>query len=1016
MKTKSVVLLSTLATAALLLIAGFAILSTVVEFTNPPVVVGACEDAYEPDNDYTTATTVTVPSLTSHNFDNADDKDWVVFSGTAGTTYTIKTMNLAVSGTRQVDTKLLFHWWDGSDLVQLHSDADGGDEKWASKIVWPITTTGWYYVHVGHIVHSLSFWGCDATYDLAIIRTGVPCTTTLVIEPDTLLVGGTATMTATVVDCSSSPLAGQVITFSTTAALGSGGISPITATTDANGQAVSYISSTLAGIKLVTATAPNLVAGTDTVTFTTLGGCEDDYEWDDSPADATTVTPPGTTRHNFHDEGDTDWVRFWGYEGITYTIETMNLAISGTKHVDTKLVFYWWDGSGLVHLATHDDDGDEPFADKIVWPITTTGWYYVNVGHVEGSWSFSGCDATYDLSIILTGVPCTTTLVIEPDTLLIDNTATMTATVVDCSSSPLAGQVITFSTTSDLGSGGISPITATTNANGQAVSYISSTITGIKLVTATAPNLVAGTDTVTFIVPDGCEDEYELDDSRAEATIVTPPNTTRHNFHDDGDVDWIGFWGTAGITYTIETLNLTTNLTTTVDTELDFYSWDGSTLTWLATHDDRDWPDDLSSIITWVVTTDGWYYVVAGRFTGSDYGCDAYYDLRITGPPAHVYLPIILKNHPPAPPTPIPPPPPGPCYPLVETSITVGNDPRGVAYNGDDNLIYVANNGDDTVSVINGANYDDIELINGVVGANGVAYDSDHGLVYVTNQSIGMLTVISATTNTIVETIPVGDQPNGVAYNPRSHKVYVANYADDTVTIIDANTMSVLTTVPTGDEPAHVTVNPSPISNKVYVSNHGDGTVTVIHGTTNDVVDTVSLLGSSGPYGIAADTQRNLIYVVSIEVADLNAPNLVTIDGANDEVKDNMWGKVNIHKSDDSLVPLRVIAVHPYLGPSAGGGHLYITSSSGDIAGDSSHGTDQLLMSRKGWPEGFNKPNPLDVGSRPEEGIAVDLANNRVFVTARYANQLTVIRDTGDHSQLCSEAFTLDGYVIEPVP
>jgi YVTN family beta-propeller protein len=782
MKTKFVVLLSTLATAALLLIAGFAILSTVVEFTNPPVVVGACEDAYEPDNDYTTATTVTVPSLTSHNFDNADDKDWVVFSGTAGVTYTIKTMNLAVSGTRQVDTKLFLHWWDGSDLVQLDFDADGGDEKWASKIVWPITTTGWYYVHVGHIVHSLSFWGCDATYDLAIIRTGVPCTTTLVIEPDTLLVGGTATMTATVVDCSSSPLAGQVITFSTSATLGSGGISPITATTD---------------------------------------------------------------------------------------------------------------------------------------------------------------------------------------------------------------------------------------ANGQAVSYISSTITGLKLVTATAPNLVAGTDTVTFIVPEGCEDDYEPDDSRAEATIVTPPNTTRHNFHDDGDVDWVGFWGTAGITYTIETLNLTTNPTTTVDTELDLYSWDGSTMTWLATHDDRDWPSDLSSIITWVVTTDGWYYVAAGRFTGSDYGCDTYYDLRISGPPAYVYLPIILKNHPPLPPTPIPPPPPGPCYPLVETSITVGNDPRGVAYNGDDDLIYVANNGDGTVSVINGVSYDVTKVITGVVGANGVAYDSDHGLVYVTNQSIDALTVISATTNTIVETIPVGDQPHGVAYNPTSHKVYVANYGGNSVTIVDANTMTTTETISGLSEPAHVAANP--VSNKVYVSNHGNGTVTVIRGSDDAVLATVSL-GSSGPYGIAADTQRNLIYVVSISVPNLDAPNLVTIDGATDLVKSDQWGKVNIHKSDDSLVPLRVIAVHPELGHSAGGGHLYITSSSGDVAGDGSHGTDQLLMSRKGWPEGFNRPNPLDVGSRPEEGITVDLANNRVFVTARDVNRLTVIKDTDDHSQLCSEAFALEGYVIEPVP
>ena len=127
-----------------------------------------------------------------------------------------------------------------------------------------------------------------------------------------------------------------------------------------------------------------------------------------------------------------------------------------------------------------------------------------------------------------------------------------------------------------------------------------------------------------------------------------------------------------------------------------------------------------------------------------------------------------------------------------------------------------------------------------------------------------------------------------------------------------------------------------------------------------------------------------------------------------------MWGHVAIKKkSDGSLVPLRVIAVHPGLGDS---GHLYITSSSGDVAGDGSHGTDQLLMSRKGWSEGFNIPNPLDVGGKPEEGVSVDLANNRAFVTARYVNQLTVIADTGDHSQLCVAAFALDGYIIEPVP
>ena len=368
MKTRSVLLLSTLATAALLLIAAFAILSTVVEFTNPPTAVGACEDAYEPDNDYPTATTVTVPSFTSHNFHISGDHDWVRFWGTEGITYTIQTMNLAISGTQRVDTEMALYWWDGSDLVELAIDGSG--PGLASLIVWPSTTTGWYYVNVGHVEAAWSFSGCDATYDLSIIFTGVPCTTTLVIEPDTLLIDNTATMTATVVDCSDGPLAGQVITFSTTSSLGSGSISPITAATNANGQAVSYISSTITGIKLVTATAPNLVAGTDTVTFTVPIGCEDAYEPDDSRAEATTVVPPGTTRHNFHDAGDVDWVRFWGIAGITYTIETLNL----TPGMDTKLNLYSWNGITLT-LRAFNDNRNFPvdLSSLIIWVVTTDG-------------------------------------------------------------------------------------------------------------------------------------------------------------------------------------------------------------------------------------------------------------------------------------------------------------------------------------------------------------------------------------------------------------------------------------------------------------------------------------------------------------------------------------------------------------------------------------------------------------------------------------------------------------------
>ncbi len=358
------------------------------------------------------------------------------------------------------------------------------------------------------------------------------------------------------------------------------------------------------------------------------------------------------------------------------------------------------------------------------------------------------------------------------------------------------GETMTFTNTGDFGTyqwnfGDNSPVetsrdvTHIYSATGNYVVWLATTLgTGCW-------DTYSATVTVTGTI--GCEDAYEPDDSRDEATTVTSPSTTHHNFDDAPDVDWVELWGTAGATYIIETLNLATN----VDTKLNFYSWDGSTLTLLASNDDRN-HGDLSSLITWAVTTDGWYYVEVGRFTGSYYGCDAYCDLRISSPTAYVYLPIILKNHASPELTSTPPsatPMPSLCYPLVETPITVGNDPRGVAYNSDDRVIYVANYVDGTVSVINGVTYGVIGLISGVTGANGVAYDSTHNLVYVSMLDSAQLAVIDASTNTVSETVSVGNGPNGVAYNPTANKIYVANYADHTVTMLNGDTRALITTV-----------------------------------------------------------------------------------------------------------------------------------------------------------------------------------------------------------------------------
>jgi YVTN family beta-propeller protein len=1033
MKTKSVLLLSTLASAALLLIAAFAILSIVVQFTNPPVARGQCEDAYEPDDTYTTTVTVTVPSFTSHNFHDAGDVDWAKFWGTVGITYTVETLNLADN----VDTKVYLYSWNGITLTELARDDDGGPGL-ASRIIQVMPSTGWYYVESGRFTSG--DYGCNATYDLSIILTDVPCTTTLTIEPNTLVVSDTATMIATVVDCSGHPLAGKVITFSTTSDLGSGGISPQTGTSNSIGRVTSSISSTITGTKLVVATAPNGVTGTATVTFIApapappspdvyLPTILKDYSSSepppapapppDCPIVGATVgvgdEPHGvaiitTTNRIYVANRGSNSVSV--IDGSTHSvIDTIDLSSYGSS---PSGIAYHPSGFLYVSLADSDkvavinasteavetvDVGDNP-AGVAVNPVS--GKVYVA--------NFGGASTVTDTVSVISGTTVVGTIGVgDAPSQIAVNPVTNRIFVTNHGHGTNYGEegssVSVINGSTDTVTPTI-PLVLDVSEPGEGPH-------GIAVNPNTNKIYVAVIDSHQLVVIDG-------NDLDARPTYIAPsPDVMIWMVAVNPDLNRVYAAGYNEVSGHNKVLAL-----------------DGATNTWLTDLDVGTHPkqgmaynpetgllyvsNEGSDNVTviWTCSASESPSTPTPTPTATSTSTPTATPTGSTTPTATPTATATPTSTPTANPTATDTTPPSDCYPTVEAPITVGNDPRGVAYNADDNAIYVANYGDNTVSVVSGVSYDVTKVITGVVGDNGVAYDSDHGLVYVTNQSIDTLTVISTTTNTIVETIPVGDQPHGVAYNhnPISHRVYVANYGDNTVTIIDANTMTTTETITETaglDQPAHIAVNPD--TNKVYVSNHGNGTVTVIHGNNDTVLATVSL-DSSGPYGIAADTERNLIYVVSTEVADRDAANLVTIDGATDEVKPPPWGRVNIHKTDDSLVPLRVIAVNPYLGPSFGGGHLYITSSSGDVAGDGSPGTDQLLMIRKGWEDGFNRPNPLDVGSRPEEGVAVDLDHNRVFVTARDANQLTIIQDTADDDQLCFETFGLDGYVIEPVP
>lgn len=326
------------------------------------------------------------------------------------------------------------------------------------------------------------------------------------------------------------------------------------------------------------------------------------------------------------------------------------------------------------------------------------------------------------------------------------------------------------------------------------------------------------------------------------------------------------------------------------------------------------------------------------------------------------------------------------CYPTVLANVGVQTSPHGVAINLAAKRLYVANHDSDTLSIIDSTTYAVVKTVSAGDGPNGVAYNSKNGYIYVADRNTNKVRVIRGSDYAFIKDILVGSQPDGIAANNVSNKIYVANFGSGTVSIINGSTNSVEKTVTVGTEPANIAIDTG--LNKAFVSLHGSGRVAAISST--GTVTSIDVY-SAGPYGIAVDTVRKLVYVATIDTFRIAVVNAST---------NTFLGWAEIRRlPNGEPVPLRMIAVNPNIGTS---GHVFVTT----VAGDG--GWNKVLTLPKGWPEYFARPYALDANT-PREGILIEGVNKRVFVTARGDNKLAVFQDG---EPVCPTNFRDEGYMV----
>jgi subtilisin family serine protease len=323
----------------------------------------------------------------------------------------------------------------------------------------------------------------------------------------------------------------------------------------------------------------------------------DAWEPDNTPAQAREARSGQARQHTFHAPGDVDWVKFTIPAGARVTAATSQLA----GETDTILGLVAPDGTTVL---TADDDGGGGRASRLQYTCQAAGTYFVVVSEYGNR---GGDGLGYTLTVEWAGEPP-----VPPDQWEPDNSAAAAREVrsgqagqhtfhapgdvdwvkftvpagarVTAATSQLAGEADTIiglvapdgntvlASDDDGAGGGASRLQYTCQAAG----------TYFIVVTEYGNRGGAGVGYTLSVEwtaePPVPPDQWEQDDSPAQASLIRPRQAQSHTFHVPGDADWVKFSARKGRkTFT------TSSLTGETDTVLELYAADG---TLLASDDD----------------------------------------------------------------------------------------------------------------------------------------------------------------------------------------------------------------------------------------------------------------------------------------------------------------------------------------------------------------------------------------------------------------------------------------------
>ena len=293
------------------------------------------------------------------------------------------------------------------------------------------------------------------------------------------------------------------------------------------------------------------------------------------------------------------------------------------------------------------------------------------------------------------------------------------------------------------------------------------------------------------------------------------------------------------------------------------------------------------------------------------------------------------------------------------STVWVGQEPHGLAMDSERGRVYAALHRVPAVSVINGSTGARVRNISlgSASGANGVVYDPASDRIFVANKFTANVSRANAADGANLIEFPAGWQPNGVAVDPNTGITYVANFGSNTIWMLDGDTGALLREAPGGGEPSFIALDLR--RGRFYVTNHLGATIGVYDLGSGTLLKTLPTGG--GPYGIALDPAAGRLYT-----ADRDGRSVTIADVDSDSIIKHM--------------PLNCVPYQVAVNPASG--HLFVV-----CADDRQMHIYDLDSTRwLAW---------VPVGRGAQEGIAVDTATGRVYVSNGGDDTVSIIQDSG---------------------